>query len=319
MKRNQSMIAQVVGEMGGRIEKIIPERGCFYIHIKGEKIFVSRKFKIVTSPIAGKELTAFKDLTHLLLKEKGLPTPNAVCFYRKTLTTINLDEKLNTLKYPIVIKDATGSNSRGVFVNIKNIQEAKEIILREMQNFSSLVAQEMVFGKEYRVLVLKNKAIGVLEMIPPRIFGNGKNTVKELILKKQEKIKKKTSFDNALDEILKKQNVTLESVPENNQTIFIKNNSCLNEGGETKDVTDLINKNLEYLCVQAAKTVGNYLVGIDIICDDISTDPQKQNVKILEINGKPDLYIHYSPTHGKNRNVIKNIIEFILELRRQRY
>jgi energy-coupling factor transporter ATP-binding protein EcfA2 len=34
----------------------------------------------------------------------------------------------------------------------------------------------------------------------------------------------------------------------------------------------------------------------------------------LEINGKPDLYIHYNPTHGQSRNVIKDIIQFILKL-----
>lgn len=316
MRKNQSVIAQVVQEMGGKIEKIIPERGCFYIHIDGEKIFVSRKFKIVTNPLAGKELTEFKDLTYLLLKEKGISTPNTVCFYRKTVTSIDLEKKLSTLSYPIVIKDATGSNSKGVFVNIKTIQEAKEIVLKEIKNFYSLIAQDMVFGKEYRVLILRNNAIGVLEMIPPRIFGNGKNTIKELIIKKQEKTRKKTSFDKTLDIILKKQGVTLESILENNRAVFIKNNSCLDEGGETKDVTDLINKNIENICIQAARAVGNYLAGIDIICDDISKDPQEQNIKILEINGRPDLYIHYNPTHGKTRNVIKNIIEFILELRK---
>ena len=129
MLKNQSVIKKVVKEMGGNIERIIPERSYFYISLNGKRIFINQKFVINNSLFSRRQLTNFKDLTYILLKEKGIPTPNTVCFYRKTLNKINLDEKLNLLKYPIIIKDANGSNSKGIFVNIKTIHEAKEIIL----------------------------------------------------------------------------------------------------------------------------------------------------------------------------------------------
>lgn len=303
--------------MGGVIEKIVPERGCFCIKINGEKIFVSRKFQIASDFFSGKALTAYKDLTYIALKENGIPTPKSVCLYRKTLIEGELDKKLAPLNYPLAIKDAKGSNSRGVFTNIKNRESAKEIILREIKKFSSLVIQEMIFGKEYRVLILKNKAIGVLEMIPPRIFGDGTSTVRELIKKKQRKKDKKTSFDETLNDILQEQNAALDSVLEKDQEIFIKKSSCLAEGGEMRDATDLISPEVERICARAAKVMGKYLVGIDLICGDISKDPLEQSFSILEINGKPDLYIHYKPTHGKTRNVIRDIIEFILNLKKE--
>lgn len=314
MIKNPPIIKQVVEEMGGKIEKIVPERGCFYIKIKGEKIFVSRKFQISVNFLSGKGATAFKDVTYHLLNENGIPTPKTVCFYKKTFNEKDLKKKLNLLKYPIVIKDADGSNSKGVFVNIKTINEAENIIVRELNNYSRLIAQEMVFGKEYRVLILSNKAIGVLEMIPPRIFGDGKSTVKELIDKKQAKTHKKTKFNENLDKILFDQGVNLNSVLEKEKEIFIKINSCLAEGGEMRDATELINDKIELFCANAAEAVGKCLAGIDIICEDISKSPDEQNFTILEINGKPDLYIHYKPTYGKTRNVIKDIITFILKL-----
>jgi D-alanine-D-alanine ligase-like ATP-grasp enzyme len=215
-----------------------------------------------------------------------------------------------------VIKDANGSNSRGVFIAIKDLIEAKEIIFREIGKFPYLIAQEMVFGREFRVLILENNAIGVLEMIPPRVFGNDKNTIKELLAIKQAEIRKKTPCDDVLKKILKNQGLELDSIPKKNQEVFIKINSCLAEGGETKDATKLINPNIEQICVRAAKAVGKSLAGIDIICDDISKDPEGQKLKILEINGKPDLYIHYHPSHGETRDVIKDIIEFILKLKK---
>jgi phosphoribosylamine-glycine ligase len=127
MKKNQSIIEEVVEEMGGTIEKIIPERRYFCININNEKIFVSRKFEIASDLISGKMLTAYKDLTHEVLKKNNIPTPNSVCFYKKTITESDTEKKLNSLSYPIAIKDSNGSNSRGVFINVKNILEAKKI------------------------------------------------------------------------------------------------------------------------------------------------------------------------------------------------
>jgi cyanophycin synthetase len=316
MIKNPPIIKKIVEEMGGTIQKIVPERGYFCIRINGEEIFVSRKFQIANDFFSGKALTAYKDLTYLALKENNIPTPKSICFYRKTLAEKEIGAKLSSLNYPLVIKDAKGSNSRGVFTNIKNVTMAKETILREIKNYSSLIVQEMVFGKEYRVLILNNKAIGVLEMIPPRIFGDGKSTVRELLKKKQTKKYKETKIDQALHEILEEQGIAIDSVAEQNREIFVKKNSCLAEGGETRDVTDLINPHIEHLCAKAAKIMGKYLVGIDIICEDIHKDPLNQPFSILEINGKPDVYIHYKPTHGETRNVIKDIIEFILKLKK---
>ena len=316
MKKNFHLIEQVIQEMGGIIEKIVPERNCFLIKIAGEKILFSRKFQIASDFISGKMLTEHKDLTYVALKSNQLPTPKSACFYKKTLSEEKISTGLAPLHYPIVIKDADGSNSRGVFVNIKNFSEARKIILEKIEQYSNLIAQEMVFGKEFRVLILENKAIGVLEMIPPRIKGNAKNTIRELIELKQQMMPKKTPCDEALDGILKKQGFTPDSIPQKNQFVFVKNNACLAEGGETKDATKQIHPALEQLCARAAKAVGKNLAGIDLICDDISKNPKEQFVSILEINGKPDLYIHYNPTHGKTQNVIKEIINFILELKK---
>jgi cyanophycin synthetase len=315
MKKNQSIIKQVVEEMGGTIEKIIPERRYFCININNKKIFISRKFQIASDFISGKMLTAYKDLTYVVLRKNNLPTPNSACFYKKTIFNTDTEKKLKSLSYPIVIKDSNGSNSNGVFINIKSVSEAKKIILREINKFKFLIAQEMIFGKEYRVLVLGNEIIGVLEMIPPRIYGNGKNTIRELIEKKQLKNKRKTNFDSILNNILKDQKAVLNTILKKGQELFIKNMSCLAEGGETRDMTKLIHPEIKKICVRASKATEKNLAGVDLICDDITIHPNKQKIGILEINGKPDIYIHYNPTYGKTQNVVREIIHYILKLK----
>lgn len=314
MKKNPSLIKDAIIEMGGRIEEILPERGCFYIIFKEKRILVTRKFSISRSPISNGRVSKFKDLTYLLLKEHGLPTPESVCLYKSSFDLKNAEKSLRELKYPVVVKDAQGSNSKGVFTNIANIEDALEIVQREFKNYSKLIVQEMIFGKEYRLLVLGDKIIGALEMIPPRITGDGISTVQELIEKKQNTTEKRTSINKSLREILDEQGVTLESVLEKDEVISIRKNSALAEGGETKDFTDKINVNVEKICVEASKVMGKYLVGIDVICEDVSKDPSEQVFSILELNAKPDLYIHYNPTHGDTKNVVKEIVQFMMKL-----
>ena len=172
--------------MGGRIEELIPRRGYFYIFLKGKRILVSRKFKIASNLITGEETTKFKDLTYLLLNEKGIPTPKTVSIHKK-LSPNELQKRIKTLKFPIIIKDAQGSQSQGIFANIADIKTAEKIIAKELKNFPRLIAQEMVIGDEYRITVLGKKLLGAVRLIPPRITGNGRDSVKKLIEQKQKK------------------------------------------------------------------------------------------------------------------------------------
>lgn len=300
--------------MGGTFEEVVPERGCYYIHVKGKVFMITRKFRIAKNFISVAGATAYKDLTYTLLKRQSLPTPTTVFFFRKNFKPADIKNKLLDMQFPIIIKDSAGSNSQGIFPYIKNLKEAQSIINKEILNFRSLIAQEMIFGKEYRILILDDKVIGALEMIPPRVFGDGKSTIAQLIAEKQKHTHRKTPIDPALKIILQEQGFSLDSVLAANEIVSIKKSSSLAEGGETRDVTELVNKKIVAICAQASDAIGDYLAGIDIICEDISKNPTTQTFGILEINGKPDIYIHYNPTFGKSRNVIKDIINFILKL-----
>lgn len=314
MKKNLSIIKNAILNMGGTIEEFVPERGCFYINIMGKRILLDRKISITRQFFVSGELTRCKEMTHKLLRAHGLPSPETVCFYRKKFNKVQAVEKLNALRYPIILKDAEGSNSKGIFPFIGNARDAIIVLEKELLNYRSMVAQEMVFGKEYRILLLDKKVIGALEMIPPYALGDGVSTIRKIIEKKQITTERRTEFNERLEQILKEQNVTLESIMPKNEVAFIKKCSCLAEGGETRDVTDIVHRKIENICCKASKAVGKYLVGIDIMCEDVSKDPSKQSFCIIEINGKPDLYIHYNPTYGKTRNVVEDIARFMIKI-----
>ncbi|HOX10410.1 MAG TPA: ATP-grasp domain-containing protein [Candidatus Moranbacteria bacterium] len=313
MIKNPPVIKKVVLAMGGVIEEFMPERGCFYINIKGKRIFIERKISINRQSFGSVRMSKCKDITHKLLREQGLPTPETECFYNKTYNRKDANEKLKRLDYPIILKDAQGSNSKGIFPFVYDEKEAIAVLENYLSKYKSMIAQQMVFGKEFRLLVLGEKIIGALEMIPPYVVGDGVSTVEKLIKEKQLNTERQTDFDEKLLQILKEKNYTLKSIVPEGEKVFIKRSSCLAEGGEMRDVTDIVNSDIERICVKASKVVGRALAGIDVICDDISMKTDEQSFNIIEINGKPDLYIHYKPDHGKVRNVIKEIVEFMVE------
>jgi len=314
MKKNLEIIKESVKAMGGTIDEFFPERNCFYVNVLGKRILLERKISITRNSFVSGKFTSCKDITHKLLLSYGLPSPRSEFFFKKTFVASQAKKQLDNLKYPIVIKDSTGSNSVGVFPFILNKTEAFRLLQRKIGKYRNMIAQEMVFGKEYRILVLGEKVIAALQMVPPYVVGDGKSTLRKLISEKQKKTASRTKFDNKFKQILTDQEVTLSSIIPKNKTIYLKKSSCLAEGGETRDVTDLVNDEVRKICVSASKVVGKYLVGIDIMCQDVAKIPTKNSFYILEINGKPDLYIHYSPTQGKPRNVVKDIIKFMARL-----
>lgn len=314
MRKNLQIIKDTVRSMGGTIEEFLPERGCFYVNVLGKRILLEGDISITRQSFVSRQLTRCKDITHKLLLAHDLPTPETKCFYKRSFNRSGAMKQLSALRYPIIIKDATGSNSRGIFAFVKNSHEALTIIKKELPHYRSMIAQNMVFGKEYRILVLGERVIAALEMVPPYVCGDGRSSVRKLIRQKQKTTAQRTILDTKLKYILKDQQVALGSVIPAGRIVYIKKNCCLAEGGETRDVTDSVHKEVSKICVAASKIVGKQLAGIDVICDDVAKKPTRKSFSILEINGKPDLYIHHYPTSGKSRNVVKRVIEFMAKV-----
>lgn len=314
MKKNPLIIKNAVLAMGGTIEEFVPERGCFYIIIGGKRILLERKISIARQSLVSGQITRCKDITYKLLRVHGLPTPQTECFYNKSYDKAQAEKQLGSLAYPIILKDSQGSQSVGVFPFIGNPADALVVLEEKLPRYRSMVAQEMVFGKEYRLLVLDEKVIGALEIIPTFAMGDGVSTIRNIMEAGQRPSERRIEFDEKLVQLLKEQGVTLESIMPENEIAYIRKIFNTGEGWQARDVTDDVHPDIEKICVAASKVVGKFLVGIDVMCDDISKSPTEQAFNIIEINGKPDLYIHYNPTHGQTRNVVEDIVRFMVKV-----
>ena len=311
ISKNTKLIKRIARQMGATVKVTLKERNLFELAYKGKKITVERSFFINRSPYVGVQTTKFKDATYKILIDAKISTPKAVFFYDCKPSNAQIEKKLKKLKYPIIIKQLEGSNSKDLYPNVQTVPAAVKKVKTELAKNCRLMAQQMVFGNEYRLLVLDDKVIGALQMCPPAVYGDGVSTIEQLIREANKYLKKPVAIDEDLKNVLKEQKYSIKSVPAKGERVRVKFYSSLASGGETVDATADVHKGFHKIGFEIAKACGKYLCGIDIICEDISKNPKNQKYFILEVNGRPDLTIHYSPDHGKTTDVVGEIIQFI--------
>ena len=92
--------------------------------------------------------------------------------------------------------------------------------------------QEQVYGEDYRLLVINGKPQIATKRIPAFVTGDGSKSIKELIeqensdprrdIKNPAHILKPIKIDEPLIKYLTQQNLTLDSIPEKGQRVYVR-------------------------------------------------------------------------------------------------
>ncbi len=307
MTKNFKILLEEATAMGLAIHVVYPEKEVVEISDGAKKIIVKELFSFANDPYSASSVLAKnKEITYRFWEREHIPFPRSR-YFRNIASFPQKSVDLG-LKFPVVFKKSNGKKSIGIRTNIASFEELANIVA---DSDGSFIIQEMVFGKEYRVLIYKDRLLGALELVPPQIIGNGADTIATLIQKKNTNLQKKIIINEKVVQTLAKNNISLDTVPEKESCVLLQENSCLAEGGSSIDCTDVIHEGILELVKKSAQAVNLQLAGVDLICEDISIDPREQKVSFLETNSSPSLSIHYDPTVGKSRLVIKDILEDI--------
>ncbi|MBC2579893.1 cyanophycin synthetase [Clostridium sp. DJ247] len=263
------------------------------------------------------DISCDKLLTKEILYNQCLPVAYG-CIVRNSLELMFKAEKIG---YPIVLKPRFGNQGKGVFVNIKNEKEALNAYRILSKNFSEVILEQYISGRDYRVCLVDGKVVAVAERIPPYIIGDGISTIKELISKINEDTRRgedheknltKIKVNDELKEYISKSGYSLESILPDKEKVVLRENANLSTGGEAIDCTDTICKENIDICERAARTLEIDICGIDICCPDISKPLNKEGV-IIEINAAPGIRMHQYPSYGKSRNVAGTIVDMMFK------
>lgn len=263
---------------------------------QGEKELFTLGATLLSTSFIGMKIAADKMTTNEILRQHDIPTTEQL------LVENEEDLKAFYLKHhgDILLKPLNSTLGKGVYGTLNTIEEACAAFHIIQEGFQYVLAEKKIRGKEYRVLVFEDHLIAIAEFIPPTLIGNGKDSILSLI--EQHNATVATHGETALIpikpelvHILAEQGLTLSMIPPLSLSIPLYRTAPISHGGKAVDVTDLVHPSNKALFLQAAQAISLNVAGIDVITEDIGKPLGETGGVIIEINGGPDLSLHYQP------------------------
>jgi len=269
-----------------------------------DEIWLNQSLTHLT-PYISFEIIKDKFLTNLYLKRYGFPVPP-----QKQCASINDCKTFLKKHKKIVVKPKIGVRGRGITVGVTNFNQLKKSFPEAKKVHNEVIAEKFVAGIDHRVLVIDYKKIFAAQRIAAHVIGNGVKKISQLISEKnanpfRKKMKRLIIKDKITRETLKEQKLTMSSVPEKGQVVYLRKTANLATGGEAIDITNKLSAKIKKLSIEIAKSFQVPVVGIDYLSEGINKKP----VYITELNLIPGLLIHHYPDKGRSYNVAKEILK----------
>lgn len=262
------------------------------------------------------EIAGDKSLTKSILSSMGIPVA-------KGYSVVALEEAFEVadkIGYPIVIKPVNGNHGRGITTGIMD-QKDLSIAFGEAKEISNtVIIEKHLYGLDFRILVIDGKFVAAAQREPAFVVGNDADSIQTLIEKTNADPQRGIGHEKNLTQIevdvmtlrvLRNQKMTLDSVPERDQKVYLKDTGNLSSGGIATDVTDQVHPQNRLMAERVSKLIGLNIMGIDIIADTLEIPLQEQACGILEVNAGPGFRMHLSPTKGTPRNIGAHVVNML--------
>jgi cyanophycin synthetase len=271
-----------------------------------------------TSSIAV-DIACNKEQTKKMLAAASIPVAGGgICVDEEDLTAV-----ISNIGYPIVLKPLDGNHGKGASINVTNWEDAVAGLAYAKKYSNRIIVEKFITGFDFRVLVIDNKLVAAAKRVPANVIGNGKDTIQQLIDTTNldprrgyghENVLTQIDVDRDTEDLLEKLNYTLDTVPHNGETVYLKSTANLSTGGTSVDVTDMMHPENIFLCERISRVIGLDVCGVDIMAENL-TQPLKENGGcILEVNAAPGFRMHLAPSEGLPRNVASPVIDMLYPL-----
>jgi cyanophycin synthetase len=264
----------------------------------------------------GVDVTGDKDLTKIVLEEAKVPVPKGLIIAHEE----EIQECIDQLGFPLVIKPLDGNHGRGISLNLNSYDEVFEAFEIAKEIAEEVIVEKFITGFDYRVLVVNYKFTAAIKREAAHVIGDGESTIQELIddINKDPKREKNVGnvltpieIDDVTLNILKKKGHTLQTVLKRGEKLYVKEIANVSAGAVPYDATDDVHPHNRFLAERIARIAGLDICGIDFISSDLSVPFYENNTVVLEVNASPGIKMHMMPAEGKARNVVGAIMDMM--------
>jgi acylphosphatase len=185
--------------------------------------------------------------------------------------------------------------------------------VRKTLNHSDVIIEQFIPGKEYRLYVVDGQVVGAMNRVPANITGDGEHSIKQLIdLKNEERgqnprlVSCPIIVNQEVENYIGRQGYTYETVPKQNEVIFLSEKTNISTGGDPIDVFDDMDPTVKEAAVEALYAVP----GLSHGAVDLIIHSESKKVYILELNPTANLGGLLYPIKGQARDIPKAIIDY---------
>lgn len=268
-----------------------------------------------TSSIAA-EIAQDKEDTKRTLESVGLPVPQGH-------VVGNVDaaaEVARRLGYPVILKPLNLNHGRGISGRLDSEEQLRAAWDASSSRTRRVIVERFATGRDHRVLVVDGKVVACAERVAAHVTGNGQSSIRALIEDANRDPRRgrghtKTltflPLDEQTEEYIAREGRTLDTVPAEQEIVWLRATANLSTGGTSIDRTDEMHPDNITACEMAANIIGLDIAGIDILTDDISVPFRENGAVIIEVNAGPGVRMHTHPIEGRARNVGAAIIDML--------
>lgn len=291
---------------GVEIKKVNGEKRRFRM-IHGDKNYLIRSGHVINAynNRLALRICRQKDISGHYLRGKGFPAPENASFLKgEELRAWGWAEYI----LPVVLKPVDGALGNMVYVNISNKEEFINHFCQIADKYGRVLVEKFCKGTDHRFLVVKGEVVGILNRVPASVTGDGKSTIKELLVQKNKERKgnpvlKQIKMDDEALRNLSKHDYDINSVPKKNEIVFLRSNANISDGADSYEVSYKISNEIKDMVKRAIKSIpGLYVCGVDVLI-------YGTEAHIIELNGNPMINVHYFTTCGNGVEVGKDVIK----------
>jgi cyanophycin synthetase len=265
------------------------------------------------------DFTTRKDDCKAFLETLGFPVPKG----ELVLTEKEAKAAAKDIGYPVAVKPVSGHKGIGVTAEVRDEEELESAYRRAVKAIPEnepirIIVEKSISGADFRLLCVNGKFVAATERRPAWVVGDGHSTIEELIRKENRKLGRldtptsamtKIQCDDALEQYLEQQDLSLDDVLETDRTVYLRKVANLSAGGVSIDATRTIHPDNIILAQDIAQHFNLVCLGIDVIARNISESWKSSGFSIIEINAAPGILMHLNPAIGESVDVPSYILE----------
>lgn len=219
---------------------------------------------------------------------------------------------------PVVVKPRLGSRGRHAHVHIGTEDELRRAYVSARRLSPWVIVEEELQGEVYRILLIEGRMVAVARRNYPRVTGDGTRTIRALVDDENRNPLRHGSVFHPLPvndttrRYLSSTGRKWEDVPRAGDAVYLDRGVIRERGGLTEDVTDDVHPENRRLFERIARIVGDPLIGVDFITQDMSRPWEAQTLTgVIELNALPFIDLHHYCVKGTPRNAAGNIWDMV--------